>query len=104
MADIATVEEGLACVEAGATCLATTLSGYTPETKRKSQKSPDFKLVEELVKQTYFPVMAEGRIRTPDYAAKALKMGAWAVVVGTAITRPIDITSWFVEKLKEAAQ
>ncbi|BFN37473.1 N-acetylmannosamine-6-phosphate 2-epimerase [Fidelibacter multiformis] len=104
MADIATVEEGLACVEAGATCLATTLSGYTPETKRKSQKSPDFKLLEELVKQTDIPVIAEGRIYTPDDAAKALKLGAWAVVVGTAITRPIDITSWFVEKLKESAQ
>ena len=104
MADIATVDEGLACVEAGATCLATTLSGYTPETKRKSQKSPDFKLVEELVKQTDIPVIAEGRIHTPEEAAKALSLGAWAVVVGTAITRPIEVTSWFVGKLKESAQ
>ncbi|RKY48638.1 MAG: N-acetylmannosamine-6-phosphate 2-epimerase [Candidatus Neomarinimicrobiota bacterium] len=104
MADIATVDEGLACVEAGATCLATTLSGYTPETKRKSQKSPDFKLVEELVKQTDIPVIAEGRIHTPEEAAKALSLGAWAVVVGTAITRPIEVTSWFVEKLKESAR
>ncbi|MCD6233856.1 MAG: N-acetylmannosamine-6-phosphate 2-epimerase [Candidatus Marinimicrobia bacterium] len=104
MADIATVDEGLACVEAGATCLATTLSGYTPETKRKSQKSPDFKLVEELVKQTDIPVIAEGRIHTPEEAAKALSLGAWAVVVGTAITRPIEVTSWFVGKLKESAR
>ncbi|MGC9512732.1 MAG: N-acetylmannosamine-6-phosphate 2-epimerase [Fidelibacterota bacterium] len=103
MADIATVEEGIACAEAGATCLATTLSGYTPETKRKSQKSPDFKLLEELVKQTNIPVIAEGRIHTPEEAAKAMRLGAWAVVAGTAITRPIDVTSWFVEKLKESA-
>ena len=103
MADIATVEEGLACVEAGATCLSTTLSGYTPQTKKKSLKTPDFKLISDLAAKTDIPVIAEGRFRTPDDAAKALRSGAWAVVVGTAITRPALITSWYVEKLKEIA-
>lgn len=104
MADIATVEEGLACAEAGAACLATTLSGYTPDTFRKSKKTPDFKLIKELASQSDIPVIAEGRIHSPEDAAKALHLGAWAVVVGTAITRPIDITSWYVEKMKEAVK
>jgi N-acylglucosamine-6-phosphate 2-epimerase len=101
MADIATLEEGLACVDAGATCLSTTLSGYTPQTKRKNMKSPDFKLISDLVAHTDVPVIAEGRFKTPDEAAKALRLGAWAVVVGKAITSPKQITTWFVEKMKE---
>lgn len=102
MADIATIEEGLACVEAGADCLSTTLSGYTPETRsRLSDHQPDFALLEELVKQSPIPVFAEGRINTPDDAKKMMNLGAWGVVVGTVITRPRVVTSWFVDALNQ---
>ena len=44
--------------------------------------------------------MAEGRIRTPQQAATALARGAWAVTVGSAITRVEHVTGWFVDALE----
>ena len=41
------------------------------------------------------PLIAEGRIHTPAQARAALDAGAFAVVVGTAITHPASITGWF---------
>jgi N-acylglucosamine-6-phosphate 2-epimerase len=103
MADIATAEEGLACAESGADCISTTLSGYTPETLKNNAGEPDFKLLNKLT--TYFandlPVIAEGRFNTPRHARLALDAGAWAVVVGTAITRPQTITKWFYDAIKK---
>ena len=42
------------------------------------------------------PIVCEGHVHTPADARAALDAGAWAVVVGTAITHPTTITSWFV--------
>ena len=101
MADIATFEEGLACAEAGADCLSTTLSGYTPETENKDNSGPNLELIQKL--NDHFsgriPVIAEGRFNTPELAAKAISMGAWAVVTGTAITRPQIVTKWFYDAI-----
>ncbi|MET9653412.1 N-acetylmannosamine-6-phosphate 2-epimerase [Streptomyces sp. NPDC006460] len=108
MADIATLEEGLAAAAAGADMISTTLSGYTPQSPRQS--GPDLGLVAELAEATDTPVFAEGRYSTPAQAAQALLLGAHAVVVGGAITRPTDITSHFAAALgssrlpREAAQ
>lgn len=103
MADIATFEEAIECKKAGADCVSTTLSGYTPETSDLDLCGPDVKLLEQLVNffGDDFPVIAEGRINTPELAAKALNAGAWAVVVGSAITRPHLITKWFVDAIKK---
>jgi N-acylglucosamine-6-phosphate 2-epimerase len=46
------------------------------------------------------PVVAEGRITTPGEARAALDAGAWAVVVGGAITRPQLITARFAAALR----
>ncbi len=43
------------------------------------------------------PVLVEGHITTPQEARRALDMGATAVVVGSAITRPQAITARFAE-------
>lgn len=99
MADIATEEEAIACAAAGADCVSTTLSGYTPET-RSSDDAPDFELLESLVKKLSIPVIAEGRINTPKIAATMKSLGAWSIVVGSAITRPTEITKWFVHSMK----
>lgn len=99
MADISTCEEGVAAEEAGADIVATTLSGYTPYSRQL--ESPDFELISELVKAVRIPVIAEGRIWTPEQARKALELGAHAVVVGTAITRPEMITKRFAEALED---
>ena len=99
MADISTCEEGVAAEEAGADIVATTLSGYTPYSRQL--EGPDFELISELVKAVRILVIAEGRIWTPEQARKALGLGAHAVVVGTAITRPEIITKRFSEALTE---
>lgn len=102
MADIATYEQGKACMEAGADCLSTTLSGYTPDTVSPAHSGPDLELVEHLSRQLghRLPVVAEGRYNSPAMARKAMDAGAWAVVVGTAITRPHVITKWFKDAIE----
>lgn len=98
LADIATVEEGIAAVEAGADLVSTTMSGYTDDSPQ--QREPDLELVGNLSRAVAVPVLAEGRYRTPQQAANALQVGALAVVVGGAITRPQEITKFFVEELQ----
>ena len=93
MADISTFEEGVAATEAGADFVGTTLSGYTAHSPKLT--GPDYALVENLSKQIDVPVIAEGRIQTPQEAAKMLELGAFAVTVGSAITRPRSITERF---------
>jgi N-acylglucosamine-6-phosphate 2-epimerase len=99
LADVATLAEGLAAGEAGADAVATTLSGYTSDSPR--QEGPDLELVRLLAPRLPVPLIAEGRIATPEQARQALDLGAWAVVVGSAITRPQWITAHFVAALKE---
>lgn len=102
MADISTIDDAVACIDAGADCVSTTLSGYTPETKEKSKSNlPDYDLLDKLCKISTIPVFAEGRFNTPETAAKAIELGAWSVVVGTAITRPRVITQWYVDAIKK---
>jgi N-acylglucosamine-6-phosphate 2-epimerase len=100
LADISTLDEGLAAVEAGADLVSTTMSGYTADSP--SQREPDLELVATLSRAVDVPVLAEGRYRTPQQASNALAVGALAVVVGGAITRPQEITRHFVEELGHA--
>jgi N-acylglucosamine-6-phosphate 2-epimerase len=96
MADVATLEEGLAAAGAGAAVVATTMAGYT--STGPPPAGPDFALLAALVAALGHqgpPVVAEGRIGTPAQARRALDLGAWAVVVGSAITRPQEITARF---------
>jgi N-acetylglucosamine-6-phosphate deacetylase len=95
LADVSTLEEGLAAAEAGADAVATTLSGYTPYTE--PLEGPDLDLVSLLAARLDVPVVAEGRYGSPEEARAALARGAWAVVVGTAITRPMLAAARFVE-------
>lgn len=98
MADISTFEEGVAAAEAGADIVATTMSGYTPYSPQT--ECPDFELIERLFATVSVPIIAEGKIWTPEEARKAIDLGAHAVVVGTAITRPHVVTERFVRALK----
>ena len=97
MADISTVAEAIAAERAGADLVATTLSGYTAYSKRG--EGPDWGLLDAVVRAVRVPVIAEGGIATPAEARRALDLGAWAVVVGSAITRPTDLTKRFVKVL-----
>lgn len=101
MADISTVDEGIAAAKAGADLVATTLSGYTPYTTL--DEGPDEELIKTLVRETPVPVVAEGKIDTPAAARRALACGAHAVVVGSAITRPQLITRKFADALADVS-
>jgi predicted NBD/HSP70 family sugar kinase/putative N-acetylmannosamine-6-phosphate epimerase len=97
-ADIATIDEALAAREAGANFILSTMRGYTKETAGVRRFDPTF--IEELVGKLDTPVIAEGRIWTHEEAQLAFEAGAYAVVVGSAITRPKDITAHYVRALK----
>ena len=98
MADCASVADAVAAAAAGADVVGTTLAGYTPD--RRRTPGPDLELVTALVEAVDVPVIAEGRIHTPADAVAALAAGAYAVVVGTAITHPTSITSWFAAAVR----
>lgn len=99
LADIATEAEAVAAVEAGANCVLSTMRGYTEETAHAQVFDPLF--IASLVDCVDVPVIAEGRIHHPKEARAAIDAGAAAVIVGTAISRPATITSWFAKALGE---
>ena len=96
-ADVSAIDEGRAAHAAGATYIATTLAGYTDETAAGKDKGPDLELLSALVAALDGPIIAEGRFDTPELVSEAFRRGAYAVVVGTAITNPREITKRFVE-------
>lgn len=96
MADVDTLANGAKAAALGADLIATTLSGYTAETRTARDAAPDFALISALVAATATPIVAEGRLWTPEHVAEAFARGAHAVVIGTAITNPREITRRFV--------
>jgi len=99
-ADVAAFREGVRAAEVGANFIATTLAGHTATSAASDYRTPDYELIHELSASLTIPVIAEGRIWTTDEAVRALSCGAYAVVVGSAITRPDVITKVFVESFK----
>ena len=103
MADCSNRDDAIAAARMGFDIVGTTLSGYTGG---DIPTEPDYALIETLG-QTLpreFPnarLMAEGRFNRPDQAARAIAAGAWAVTVGTAITRTEIVTEWFVAALQQ---
>ena len=95
MADASEAEDALAAWDQGFHIVGTTLSGYTGG---PVPGSPDLDLVGRLA-AAGCRVMAEGRYDTPALAAQALSRGAWAVTVGSALTRLEVATGWFVQAL-----
>jgi N-acylglucosamine-6-phosphate 2-epimerase len=95
LADIATLEDALAAERAGADAVATTLYGYTAETA--NIRTVSWPLIQSVVARLTIPVLVEGHINHPHEARRALDLGATAVVVGSAITRPEVITARFVQ-------
>lgn len=98
MADISTIEEGLRAEKLGFDYIGTTLVGYTEQSKGIN----NFEVLDELIRQCTKPVIAEGNFDTPEKARKAMENGAYAVVVGGAITRPQLITKKFNDEVLKA--
>jgi len=95
--------EGVRATQIGFDFVATTLSGYSGEEESQAEE-PDLSLIRQFkqLPDNSIPIIAEGRISTPKQAAEALRAGAFAVVVGTAITRPQVLTEKFCEALEQA--
>ncbi|MCH5314400.1 MAG: N-acetylmannosamine-6-phosphate 2-epimerase [Eubacterium sp.] len=100
MADTSCFEEGKKAEELGFDLIGTTMAGYTPYTKGRAL--PDCELIKEYATKLNTPVIAEGGIWCPDDLLNAYEAGAYSAVVGTAITRPMDITKRFVKALEES--
>jgi glucokinase-like ROK family protein len=98
LADIATVEEGVTAAQAGADFILSTLRGYTAETAQVSRFEPEF--IRQLCRACTRPVIAEGRIHSAEEARLAIRAGAAAVIVGTAITRPRDLAARFARAIE----
>lgn len=96
MADCSNFSEGMYCQSLGVDIIGSTMSGYTGG---EIPQDPDVQLVRDLVAQGCC-VMAEGRYNTPELAALAIENGAYAVTVGSALTRLEHIVSWFVNAIK----
>ena len=97
MADCGSADDAVAAQDAGCDIIGTTLVGYSGE--RPKTPGPDWEAVDQMVAVVHRPLFVEGRVHTVDDAAEALRRGAHAVVVGTAITHPASITGWFVDAL-----
>lgn len=99
VADTARIEEALNAEKLGFDCVSTTLCGYTPETKGLSL--PDISTVDAYLKQLKCQVIVEGGIWEVGQLKEVLAHGAETVVIGTAITRPKEITERFKKCFEE---
>lgn len=97
MADISTADEARRASACGVDLIGTTMSGYTPQSA--GRPAPDVDLVRQLADELDVPIVAEGQVHTPDQARRMLDAGAHCVVVGGAITRPLEIARRFVAAL-----
>lgn len=96
MADVSNLEEAIYAFHLGFDIIATTLVGYTSYT----QGHDPIETLSKIISEIDAVVIAEGNINQPSKAKTALNLGAHAVVVGSAITRPQLITQTFVKEMK----
>lgn len=100
MADCSTLEECIYADKLGFDFIGTTMVGYTPESKGLKIDEDDFKLLRDVISSVKHRVIAEGNIDTPEKARRVLDLGAFAVVVGSSITRPQLITKKYTEAIE----
>ena len=101
MADCSTVEEMIHADELGFDFIGSTLVGYTKQSKGDKIEANDFEILRTVLKQIKHPLIAEGNIDTPEKVKRVLELGAYSVVVGSAITRPQLITKKFVDAIHQ---
>ena len=99
MGDCSTVEEALHADELGFDFIGTTMVGYTEQSIHDRIEADDFRILREIIEKAEHKVIAEGNINTPQKAKRVIELGAYSVVVGSAITRPQLITKTFADVL-----
>lgn len=101
MADCSTIEEAIYADGLGFDFIGTTMVGYTEQSKKDKIEAEDFKILKEIIASVKHKVIAEGNINTPQKVKRVIELGAFSVVVGSAITRPQLITKSFTEILND---
>lgn len=101
MADTSSLEDIQHAIEIGFDIVGTTLYGYTTETNGLNISDNDFSYLKKVLDIATVPVIAEGKIDTPEKANRVLELGCVSVVVGGAITRPKEIAERFVNAVKQ---
>ena len=99
MADCSTIEEALHADDLGFDFIGTTMVGYTQQSKNDKIEADDFAIIRKIIADAKNKVIAEGNINTPEKVKRVIELGAFSVVVGSAITRPQLITKSFAEVL-----
>lgn len=99
MADCSTVEEAIHADALGFDFIGTTMVGYTDQSRDHRIEADDFKILREIIEKVEHKVIAEGNIDTPQKVKRVIELGAYSVVVGSAITRPQLITKAFSQVL-----
>lgn len=97
MADCSTYEECMHAQEIGFDCISTTLCGYTAYSEKVN--GPNIPFLRRIIQDVSIPVIAEGKITSPQELAAVMKEGVFSAVVGGAITRPKQITESFIQVL-----
>lgn len=100
MADTATLADVKQADQLGFDIIGTTMHGYTPETDGQNLATNDFAYLKEVLKTAQHPVIAEGKVDTPEKLKRCLALGCHAVVVGGAITRPLQIAQKFIQAIE----
>lgn len=99
MADCSTIEEMIHADELGFDFVGSTLVGYTKQSQGDKIEANDFEILRKVLSRIHHPLIAEGNIDTPEKVKRVLELGAYSVVVGSAITRPQLITKKFVNAI-----
>ena len=99
MADISTIEEAINADKLGFDYISTTMRGYTPYTKQYQIPDIDF-IAECKAKIKNAKLIAEGGVFEVSHMEEISKVNPYAVVVGSAITRPAVITERLLGALK----
>lgn len=99
MADTSGFEEMKEAETLGFDFIGTTMRGYTEDTRGVG--IPDFDLIRRAAEELHTPIIAEGGIWEPAQLSLALSSGAYAAVIGGAITRPQNITKRFVDAIRK---
>ncbi|MBE9388716.1 N-acetylmannosamine-6-phosphate 2-epimerase [Vagococcus salmoninarum] len=102
MADCSNLEDASLAESLGFDFVGTTLYGYTEGTQGCDIADNDFQFLKEVLAITSLPVIAEGKVDTPEKAKRVIELGCLCVVSGGAITRPQEITKRFADAVKSA--
>ncbi len=99
MADTATLANVHEAADLGFDIIGTTMHGYTADTEGMNIADDDFAYLKAVLKATERPIIAEGKVDTPEKLRRCMDLGVHAVVVGGAITRPLEIAQRFIAAL-----